>query len=157
MPLRPSALALISFFLVSVLGSPASARAPRKDRTEASVASPKAAARSQTVKRLARYEQLKQRGKALERAGDMDGALDAYKAALMASKDPVIEARVRELSAAKNLRLRKQSDDIYLRALKAAQIGNDARAREHCRDALALDPGNIHAKRMLARLEKRNR
>jgi tetratricopeptide (TPR) repeat protein len=107
--------------------------------------------------RIARFQELKLRGQGLENEGQVEAALETYRAALMAWPDAALEGHMRRMVVERADKHRKQSDQIYLLALKATQQGNEARAREFCRDALSLDPGNIYAKCMLGRLEKSRR
>lgn len=52
---------------------------------------------------------------------------------------------------------RRRSDEVYLQALRLSQKGDEGGARHLCQEALALDPDNIQAQRMLERLLKQRR
>jgi len=103
------------------------------------------------------FDHHKRRGEERERAGDAEGALDAYQDALAYGDDPAVEARLVKLKARVAEANRKRSDEIYADALSASQQGHNDKALTLCRRALRIDPSNIQAQRMLERLERRHR
>lgn len=103
------------------------------------------------------FEKLKARGEEREKAGDSEGALDAYQLALIHGEDEAVSDRLEKLKSRLAESNRRKSDDIYVQALGASQQGNNDKARVLCKQALAIDRSNIQAQRMLERLETRVR
>jgi tetratricopeptide (TPR) repeat protein len=102
-------------------------------------------------------DRLKQRGDDREKSGDLEGALEAYQAALRHGGDASIAERAARLQKRLVETNRRKSDEVYAAALSASQQGNNEKARGLCRQALRMDPSNIQAQRMLERLERRTR
>lgn len=90
-----------------------------------------------------------------EKAGDFQGAVDAYRVAISYNKDQAYTEKIEELSEKIGEANDKRSEELYLQALDASQNGNAAKAMELCRDALQLNPDNIQATRMLDRLQSK--
>lgn len=95
------------------------------------------------------------RAAAREKAGDFQGAVDAYRVAINYNKDQAYTEKIEELSEKIAEANTKRSEELYLQALDASQNGNAPKAMELCREALQLNPDNIQAERMLDRLQSK--
>ena len=102
------------------------------------------------------YEEAKDRGARKEMANDVPGAIIAYKTALEWRADNSLKEKVVSLEASLDGNNEKKSADIYISAFKEYQSGRKNDAYRLCREALQLDPNNIHAERMLERLQPKN-
>jgi tetratricopeptide (TPR) repeat protein len=95
------------------------------------------------------------RAVAREKAGDFQGAVDAYRVAINYFKDQAYIEKIEELTEKINEVNEKKSEELYLQALDASQNGNNGKAINLCQDALQLNPDNIQAERMLDRLQSK--
>jgi tetratricopeptide (TPR) repeat protein len=87
-----------------------------------------------------------------EEAGDEQGAIDAYLLAMNYGKDESLAHKVASLRQALHEKNKVRSNELYLEALAAVQLDDAFEAIKYCRRALALDPKNLQAQRMLERL-----
>jgi tetratricopeptide (TPR) repeat protein len=94
------------------------------------------------------YNQAVARGEDQEKKGNNQDAIDAYQLALSYRSNPTLKEKVVELQAKVGIANKKESDVLYLEALKASQSNQPEQALELCQKALRLNPKNIQAKRM---------
>jgi tetratricopeptide (TPR) repeat protein len=88
-----------------------------------------------------------------EKAEDYKSALDALHVAMGYRKDQNLKAKIKELHEKLAQKEMGRAEELYVKALVASQNGNTDEAIKLCKDALKIDPRNLHAKRMLERLE----
>lgn len=101
------------------------------------------------------FDRAVERGKKRETAGDLQGAFDAYQVALSYRADATLKEKAESLRGRLEEKNRKNSDELYLEALRANQQGDVIQAFSLCKRALDLNPKNIQAQRMLERLESK--
>lgn len=103
------------------------------------------------------FQRAVNRAEERERAGDTEGALDAYQLAWGYVKDGAIGEKIEKLKRQLAEAHEKKSEKFYLDALAATQNGKDEEAMRLCKLALSYNPRHIQARRMLDRLESRRR
>jgi tetratricopeptide (TPR) repeat protein len=91
-----------------------------------------------------------------ESQGDLRGALNSLRVALSYKKDGTIRARIKELKEKLVQNNNTESDRLYVEALTASQNGETEKAVSLCRQAIAANPSNYQAQRMLDRLSQKN-
>lgn len=95
------------------------------------------------------------RAQTREKAGDFQGAVDAYRVAFNYSRDPAYTEKIESLMEKIREVNDRKSEEFYRQALDASQNGNNDKAIDLCKEALQLNPDNIQAQRMLDRLQSR--
>lgn len=95
-----------------------------------------------------------QRAQEKESQGDFAGAIDAYRSAQSFRNDPLIPEIINGLRRKIADNKGKESEAFYLQALQKSQEGQIDEAISLCKRALALNPDNFQAQRMLDRLSQ---
>jgi tetratricopeptide (TPR) repeat protein len=94
------------------------------------------------------------RAKERESQGDYAGAIDAYRSAQSFRNDPLIPEIINGLRRKMAENKGKESEAFYLQALQKSQEGKIDEAIALCKQALAKNPDNFQAQRMLDRLSQ---
>lgn len=93
------------------------------------------------------------RAKKHEKAGAYKKAIEAYQDSMAYKKDASARHKIKKLKKKIAERNRKKSEELYLKALAVIQEDKVSEAMDLCKKALALDPENLQAQRMLSRLK----
>jgi tetratricopeptide (TPR) repeat protein len=96
-----------------------------------------------------------ERAQEQEAQGDYAGAIDAYRNAQSYRTDPMIPEIITGLRKKIAEQKEKKSEALYLEALQKSQDGKTDEAIALCKQALAANPDNFQAQRMLDRLQPR--